>query len=340
MFCKKKEKKIEHGFGMLPSPKDMRDYRIAAAAPVGEMEFESEYVVPYTIHPQLDQNGSNMCVAYSFAYMMEMFNRKEYNNNINLSRAFIYCDRNPDDGYYYNDREGMFPRGALNQLILNGTCKAETWDMLVRDWKTSALEITDAMREEAKKYKIASYARSFTIAEMKTALKTYGAMMISVPITWKFLGDYQDIMDSAFIEANYYALHAVVCVGWTQKDGIEYWICKNSWGENWGLYGGKFYYPTQNLVTEAWSVVDWIEPKEIEKPKYWRVQVGAWNGINAKEMAQAYQLNFTNMGRPTYIVNVNGWTKVQLGAWFSKSLAEAYRDEIIVLGFPAFLVYY
>jgi len=31
--------------------------------------------------------------------------------------------------------------------------------------------------------------------------------------------------------------HAVKILGWGQEDGVDYWLCGNSWGPDWGEDG-------------------------------------------------------------------------------------------------------
>jgi len=31
--------------------------------------------------------------------------------------------------------------------------------------------------------------------------------------------------------------HAVKLLGWGVDDGVEYWLCANSWGPTWGMDG-------------------------------------------------------------------------------------------------------
>ncbi len=53
--------------------------------------------------------------------------------------------------------------------------------------------------------------------------------------------------------------HAVIIVGWNED--MKAWIIKNSWGENWGPYGGYAYvgYDQCNIG----KYVYWIMPKKV-----------------------------------------------------------------------------
>ncbi len=31
--------------------------------------------------------------------------------------------------------------------------------------------------------------------------------------------------------------HAIKVLGWGHEDGLDYWLCANSWGTSWGLQG-------------------------------------------------------------------------------------------------------
>lgn len=84
-------------------------------------------------------------------------------------------------------------------------------------------------------------------------------------------------------------------------------------------------------------------PKEIptiEKPinKYFRIQCGNFlikaNGINEQNRLKLLGLN-------TYLVQINGYWKIQLGAWSNESLARKESKRIKeILGINNFIVYY
>ncbi len=322
-------------FGALKSPNDPHDFHIAAAIPIQE-QFEENYMIPYSIHQVYNQQLSPMCVAFSIGLICELHNNKEYNKDIPLSKAFIYSNRDWEDAEGFYEGEGVYPRGALKQLQKCGTCRAELWDELTNNWYASYQKITDEMRNDALKYKINSYARLYTTNEIKSALKTIGAVTISIPVTDKFVGDYNEIIDWNYANKHHYGNHMVTVIGWETYKNIEYWVIVNSWGTDWGNYGGMFFYPTENPINEAWSIVDWIEPKK-QPQKYYRCQVGAFI---SKDSAKKYQEQVAIQGLSTYIVNIDGYFKIQLGAWLSYELATKFKDSLLEKGIQAFVTYY
>ncbi|MCQ2820368.1 MAG: hypothetical protein MJ252_24135 [archaeon] len=39
------------------------------------------------------------------------------------------------------------------------------------------------------------------------------------------------------VSGSYQGGHAVVFIGYGTEDGVDYWICQNSWGPDWGESG-------------------------------------------------------------------------------------------------------
>ena len=333
--------------GAIPSPQDDRDYRVAAAVPIeDETLLPNEFEVSYKIDHIYDQGNTGMCVAYSLKRIKEVQELKNQKKYIPMSAGFIYNNRELMDESLTLTSEGMIMREALLHLVKEGVCKEElfNWKGFWVEVKNKPSLITSTMIEDAKNYKISQFVKAETRIEMKSALMQLGPLIAGIPVTGKLIGGYNELitMEWALQPWNYYGGHAVVIVGWKRYNGINYWTCINSWGKDWGDFGGYFYLPFNYPMFEVWSLtdVDFIVPENVpvpEKPKYWRVQVGAFG---VKNNAYNMQAALKAKGYATYIVFVNGLYKVQTGAFSVKENALNLEAKLKAQGFPTYVVYY
>jgi C1A family cysteine protease len=161
--------------------------------------------------------------------------------------------------------EGTYPRDLIKNLQKDGVCEKRLFETSI-PWDTAIMHITDEIRENAKQYKIKTYLRLYSDSEMQTALMKLGALSVSIPITPKFIGDYNEMIDWEYVQKNRKGNHMVTIIGWEKKNGTNYWVCVNSWG-NWGNYDGLFFLPFGYPINEAWSLTDEIVVHWAEK--YW-----------------------------------------------------------------------
>lgn len=75
---------------------------------------------------------------------------------------------------------------------------------------------------------------------LKQALYEYGPIVVTVHTSVQFMYYSNGIFfekDCHKKAENENLLHVVLLVGYGSKDGIDYWIAKNSWGKDWGDKG-------------------------------------------------------------------------------------------------------
>lgn len=185
-----------------------------------------------------DQGSDGPCSAFAAAAIKMYHELKDYGNEKDLSRYFIY---NLRSNY---PQKGMTPRDTMKIL--------QKWGIPFRSsfkkrWK-SIDQIPQEVLDEAANHKILGYARIMTAEGLKKSLYKNGPAYIAMPV-------YND--SEEFWKARYSQRimggHALVVVGYTQQG----FILRNSWGTEWAWEGHSLYkYEDFGMHYEIWTAID------------------------------------------------------------------------------------
>lgn len=176
-----------------------------------------------------DQGGCGSCVAFGTTAVMETTYQRQTNNansDINLSEAHLFYCHGGDDGRSCSN--GWWPDKALEKANEKGVA---TDDMYPYTGTQQACSVTSGWQNS--KATSAGHTKLETRAAMKDWLSRKGS------ITGCFLV-YQDFF--AYRSGVYRHVsgeaaggHCVEICGY--DDNQACWICKNSWGTQWGEAG-------------------------------------------------------------------------------------------------------
>lgn len=238
----------EYGYGLVPSPYDVRDYILSSTAADYSNLPEEFYLGTLLIK---NQGPRPTCVAHTISELIEYHNYNQNNKQFDrFSTEFIYGAREPD--YYMGD--GMYLREALKIAQKRG-------DVLYEDLPGNH-DVQEAMQNvwtnqnklfgKAYPNRISTYYRITTNNQLKYALYHNGPVPIGIMLYDGYYLNKNNVL--CYNKNDNVFGHAVLVVGWTK----DYWIIQNSWGKMWGDEG-KFYIPKTNfwdICYEAYGVTD------------------------------------------------------------------------------------
>jgi C1A family cysteine protease len=230
-------------FGALKPKVDVRDYKVAAAA----AEYPESYLCE-NLPPIKNQKSVSSCVAHATATILEAFNKTETGRFTPLSTNFIYGMQGVAFGRL---ESGMYLRDACKIVKEYGNATessvgGNTEQPKCTEWLKEKL--TDKIYEEAKNYRIESYAKCKTANDIKYALMNYGPVLSSVKWYKKYTSK-DGVL--TFNKTSEHGYHAIMICGWNKKG----WVCQNSWGKKWNG-DGTFIYPFEEAFRETWAFVD------------------------------------------------------------------------------------
>lgn len=187
--------------------------------------------------PPRNQGHRGTCAAIAGAAIREIHYYKTHGAPCEqLSPEFIYHHRQTSPA------PGMFGRDVFRVLTAHGVCSEDD-----HPYEAASPPSRKAVRH-ARRYKIATYARIYSLDALKQALYNVGPCFISLPKYssgskfWRAKSR-RKLRDSAQTG------HAVVVLGYTRKG----FIIQNSWGEDWNEDGTTILpYKDYGVVWEAW----------------------------------------------------------------------------------------
>ena len=246
----------EVGFGAIPSPRDIRDYRLVRRS--GNKISTPQYIVDKV--KVKNQGAAPTCVAHALAEIVEYNYWNEVGNYEPFSTEYIYGQH--EEGYKVVDR-GMYIREGLDIVRKNGDVffSSLSGNTPTRSKAAQRLAAADfnVLQEKAFPYRISSYYRIDTVDDLKYSIMTNGPAVGGM--WWNEGAKLKTGIYSCEKNENSVA-HAVIIIGWTK----DHFIVQNSWGKTWGIKGtflvpiNKFF----NIFYEVYGVTDDID--SVKKP--------------------------------------------------------------------------
>jgi C1A family cysteine protease len=200
--------------------------------------------------PIEDQLHLGSCVGQAVVGAYElMINKLQPDSFKDLSRLFVYYNARLLEGYVDED-VGVHVRDGIKAVHKWGVCTEELWPYLINKFADTPSVISYL---DAKERLIDSYYRINSIDDMIASL----ALEIPVVTGIQVFGDFDRLESDAIIRLpddkdEILGGHAVTIVGYDNDK--KYFICRNSFGEDWGDRG-YFYMPydyAELYAMDAW----------------------------------------------------------------------------------------
>ena len=72
---------------------------------------------------------------------------------------------------------------------------------------------------------------------VQRTIMMYGSMVVNMEVYENFYAYESGVYEKTWIPGSYGGRHLVRLIGWGREDGKDYWLCANSWGDDWGDRG-------------------------------------------------------------------------------------------------------
>lgn len=225
------------------------------------------------MRPVRDQAERGTCVAHAACAVAEHYWRGHGQENLDLSRQFLYWDCKAHDGD--PNGEGTWVGVAMAQLVADGCCDEDTWPYVPTPIPGNEGQgpAPAAALAQAGQYKVPSFQQisSTSVADIKAALAGERCVAFSIPVfnSWYRNDEVTrtgEIINPIPNEPDVGG-HAMCFVGYkdvageTSQGGGHFYV-RNSWDGQWGTqsvlgtpgYGTIPYSYISSYCTEAYAI--------------------------------------------------------------------------------------
>lgn len=242
--------------GALRGKIDVRDYKIDRKLAMA-VQYPDTFELS-ELPPVKNQGSIGSCVAHAVSEILEFHYRA--GTKLKLSTNFIY-------GIHYKlfgtKGPGMYLRDACKIVKDYGDpkeeyCRGNTEVDRVYDIANTSFA-NELIMDNAKQYRITSYAKVKSDNDIKYALMNHGPVLAA--IKWYSKNTASRSTGLLVKNGTYNGSHAIMIYGWNEIG----WLCQNSWGTTWGKLG-LFILPYDYDIDEAYCLVSGELPDDIDIP--------------------------------------------------------------------------
>lgn len=197
-------------------------------------EFDARTQWPSYVHPVRDQSQCGSCWAFGSSEALSDRFAIASSGAVNVvlsAEDLVSCDSS-DYGC-----GGGYLENAWDYLTNTGIVTDACFPYTAGSGVEAACASSCVDGEAFKKYKCqaGSVVHPQTVDEIKSEIYQHGPMEAAFTVYEDFFSYSSGVYHHVY--GGIAGGHAIKVLGWGHEDGLDYWLCANSWGTSWGLQG-------------------------------------------------------------------------------------------------------